>query len=51
MAGGAEADFGEWPWYAKLIHFGHGHFKDTFFCGGSLLNNQWIITAAHCIDE
>ena len=23
---------------------------DTYFCGGTLLNNEWIMTAGHCTD-
>jgi secreted trypsin-like serine protease len=23
---------------------------DTYFCGGTLLNSEWIMTAGHCTD-
>ena len=43
IVGGQQALPGEWPWQVSLM-------KGTFpFCGGSLVSNQYIITAAHCV--
>lgn len=46
IVGGREAVPNSWPWQASLVRpdldpYGHQ-------CGGSLINNQWILTAAHC---
>jgi len=43
IVGGQNASPGSWPWQASLNNGGP-------FCGGSLINNQWVLTAAHCID-
>lgn len=31
-----------WPWAATLKTFGQ------FYCGATLINSQWVMTAAHC---
>ncbi|XP_028261554.1 chymotrypsinogen A-like isoform X2 [Parambassis ranga] len=42
IVGGQDAPPGAWPWQVKL-NIGES------FCGGSLINEQWVLTAAHCI--
>ncbi|KAJ7996349.1 hypothetical protein DPEC_G00236180 [Dallia pectoralis] len=47
IVGGDEATPGEIPWQVSLMnkHTGLG------FCGGTLLSELWVITAAHCLIE
>jgi secreted trypsin-like serine protease len=42
IVGGQPADPGEWPWQV-FIHAG------PYMCGGSLIQQQWVVTAAHCV--
>uniref|UniRef100_A0A3P9MKG8 Peptidase S1 domain-containing protein n=1 Tax=Oryzias latipes TaxID=8090 RepID=A0A3P9MKG8_ORYLA len=41
IVGGQAAAAGAWPWQVRLDINGA-------LCGGSLINNQWILSAAHC---
>ncbi|KAK3098242.1 hypothetical protein FSP39_017537 [Pinctada imbricata] len=46
VVGGDPAVEGEWPWQVSFGDVGGGH-----FCGGTLISNQWIISAAHCFER
>merc|ERR1712045_656940 len=44
IVGGHEAEEHEWPWQVALF------IDDAWFCGGSLINENYVLTAAHCAD-
>ncbi|XP_071946577.1 complement factor B-like isoform X2 [Antedon mediterranea] len=54
VSGGWEAIEGAWPWQAMLwkSQFDVNSNKyipdDSLFCGGSIIDREWILTAAHC---
>lgn len=43
---GAKAGFGQFPWHVSLSTKKNLHW---FMCGGSMISNSVVLTAAHCL--
>ncbi|XP_062992943.1 serine protease 27-like [Elgaria multicarinata webbii] len=45
IVGGQPASDGSWPWQVSIV-------KNNYHtCGGSLIAEQWVLSAAHCFSE
>ena len=42
-----DSEFGEYPWQAAILK--KDPKESVYVCGGTLIDNQHIITAAHCV--
>ncbi|XP_026874975.2 coagulation factor IXa [Electrophorus electricus] len=47
IIGGSQASPGEIPWQVALVV----RSTQQVFCGGSILSELWVVTAAHCLKE
>jgi secreted trypsin-like serine protease len=46
IVGGKEAKDGDYPWQVRIYSSGD---DQVGFCGGSIIGDRWILTAAHCL--
>ncbi|XP_072304809.1 chymotrypsin-like elastase family member 2A [Eucyclogobius newberryi] len=47
VVGGEDVRPNSWPWQISLQYNNEGEWRHT--CGGTLISDQWVLTAAHCI--
>lgn len=51
IVGGTEASTTDWPWMAGVLYSDRISNYNAQYCGASVIDNYWVVTAAHCIKE
>lgn len=49
IVGGADASIVDWPWQAVLRSNDASTKTSKYFCGGTVISPEWVMTAAHCL--
>jgi len=50
VVGGSDAGFLEFPWQVALQRFDPASRTWNHTCGGAIIDKDWLLTAAHCVD-
>lgn len=48
IIGGKQVTQGDWGWNVYISNINR---QTMIKCGGILINSQWIVTAARCVEE
>jgi trypsin len=51
IIGGGDVEEGQYPWLVGLGSPGEGTAYERQFCGGSVIAEDVVLTAAHCVEE
>ena len=49
VIGGNSAESGAWPWHVGLYRM--TTFGRAYTCGATIINSNYVVTAAHCTFE
>ena len=50
IVGGTQSTEGDWPWMVSLQDSSASNTLSGHYCGATLINANWVLTAAHCVD-
>lgn len=50
IVGGEPASISEAPWQVGVLSAGSDPTRERLFCGGSIIDAEWILTSAGCLD-
>jgi secreted trypsin-like serine protease len=51
IVGGSVAKAGKWPFVVALVQADQPDNFTAQFCAGTLIDESWVVTAAHCVED